>query len=59
MTLPDWIAAERQKILADARHHYPPADVFVNAPLALIQVAMKSRLQALDEMIVLLAEEKR
>ncbi len=45
----EWIAAEKKKLLNDERFHYPPANVIVNAPLALEQVSMKARMRALDE----------
>ena len=35
------------RIEADARYGYPPADPFVNSPLALIQVELKSQVAAL------------
>lgn len=35
------------QINADDRYHYPPADVMINAPLALIQVDLKSEICAL------------
>ena len=31
---------------SDERYNYPPAQVQINAPLALIQVSMKSRVDA-------------
>lgn len=36
------------QIDADERYHYEPANVEVNSPLALEQVAMKSEAQALS-----------
>jgi len=37
-----------ESITSDERYHYSPAQVHINAPLALIQVAMKSRVDALN-----------
>jgi hypothetical protein len=34
-------------IESDERYRYPPADVVINAPLALIQVLMKAQVNAL------------
>ena len=34
--------------LADARLHYPPASVVINAPLALIQVALEEERDILE-----------
>ncbi len=36
------------ELKADERLGYPPANVFTNAPLALIQVALKNELMALN-----------
>jgi len=36
------------ELKADERLSYPPANVFTNAPLALIQVALKNELMALN-----------
>lgn len=44
----DFIREEIARVSADERLSYPPADVTINAPLALIQVALKSRIQALQ-----------
>ena len=41
------IKSELEKILSDERLQYPPANVLVNAPLALIQVELKARAAAL------------
>ena len=41
------IRAEIARIESDERYSYPPAQVQINAPLALIQVNMKSRVWAL------------
>lgn len=54
-----WIAAEKKKIDDDDRFHYKPALVHVNAPLALIQVAMGARHEVLLEMERLLAPKPR
>lgn len=42
------ITARIAEIKKDPRFSYPPAQVQVNAPLALIQVEMKSRVEALE-----------
>mgnify|MGYP000091363213 CR=1 FL=1 len=36
------------ELKADERLGYPPANVFTNAPLALIQVALKNEIMALN-----------
>ena len=41
------IRARIADIDADERYHYPPAQVQINAPLALIQVSMGSEARAL------------
>ncbi len=41
------IEAMIARIKADERYKYPPADPFVNAPLALIQVELKGQVAAL------------
>ncbi len=41
------IRAAIARIDADERYHYPPALVQINAPLALEQVAMSAKVQAL------------
>jgi len=50
----EWVRAEIAEIDADERHHYKPADVRVNAPLALEQVGMSSRMQVLKKVLELL-----
>ena len=52
--LRDWLKAEIKKIDDDARFHYEPALVQINAPLALEQVAMKARMRTLKEVQSLL-----
>ena len=52
--LRDWLKAEIKKIDDDERFHYEPALVQINAPLALEQVAMKSRMRTLKEVQSLL-----
>ena len=47
----DYIDAEIKKIEDDERHHYPPALIQVNAPLALIQVQLQARRDALEEVL--------
>lgn len=44
---PGEIRARLAEIDADDRYHYPPALIQINAPLALIQVSMKSEANAL------------
>ena len=46
------------ELKADERLGYPPANVFTNAPLALIQVALKSELMALNWVLKESEEEK-
>jgi len=41
------IAAQLCKIESDERLHYPPADVFSNAPLALIQTQLETEQRVL------------
>jgi len=41
------IKAKIAELEADERHNYPPANVNVNAPLALIQVDIDGKLSAL------------
>jgi len=41
------IQARLDEIEADERFHYPPANVLVNAPLALIQVELKAQHEVL------------
>jgi len=40
-----------EEIDKDERHHYPPADVFINAPLALIQMGLKGAEDALKKLL--------
>ena len=44
-----WLEVEIGKIEADERFHYEPANIDTNAPLALIQVTMKTRFDTLHE----------
>jgi len=46
MLKPETIQKLIDELLADERIHYPPANVFSNAPLALMQVGMKAKLHA-------------
>lgn len=48
--LQSWVAAEKKKIDEDARYHYAPAQVQINAPLALIQLGMEARMSLLCQM---------
>ena len=43
----DEILAKIKELKNDERHGYKPASVQVNAPLALIQVAIQARIDAL------------
>jgi NTP pyrophosphatase (non-canonical NTP hydrolase) len=47
------------EVEADERLHYPPALVEINAPLALIQVALKTRQEVLHNAIRLLEAERK
>ncbi len=49
ITLNQYVTQEMAKIDADERFHYPPASIFSNAPLALIQTDLKTRYQMLKE----------
>jgi hypothetical protein len=42
------ICAEIAKIKADKRYHYPPATIEINAPLALIQLEMETKVTILE-----------
>ena len=44
----DQILAQIKKVQSDSRYNYPAANVFSNAPLALIQVSMKATVEALE-----------
>jgi hypothetical protein len=46
------------ELKADERLSYPPANVFTNAPLALIQVALKNEVMALT-WVLKESEEKK
>lgn len=48
---PEEIEAMISKVESDERYNYPPADVFSNAPLALIQVEMKATVDTLKWML--------
>lgn len=45
-----------KEIESDERYNYPPANVFVNAPLALIQIEMKGRVTAFKQALLLIDE---
>ena len=47
--LNEFINKEMKKIEDDERYHYKPALAIVNAPLALIQVEMESRMRTLKQ----------
>jgi len=42
------VKSKAEELLADERLHYPPANVFVNAPLALIQVELTAKINILN-----------
>lgn len=42
------IKAKLAELKSDERLSYPPADVFSNAPLALIQVELEAKVKALE-----------
>jgi hypothetical protein len=50
------IKAEMSAIDADERFHYKKATVFENAPLALIQLEMETRMRTLKKVLALLEE---
>ena len=52
--LKEYIQSEIEKIKTDERYSYPPADIFINAPLALIQVDMKARVRVLEKILKVL-----
>ena len=54
-----WVQNQINVIEADSRYHDKPASVQVNAPLALIQVSLKTRLQVLQQIQILLKEGSR
>ena len=56
--LQHWVEVEDQKIEDDERFHYPAAQVQINAPLALIQVSLKSRRQAIKEVKAMLEKKE-
>ena len=58
MEIKDYIQQEIDKIESDDRYNYPPANIMINAPLAIIQIEMKSRHKALTEVFTLLKEEE-
>ena len=45
------IAAKIDEILADEVLSYPAADIFINAPLALVQLAMEVKLHTLQDVL--------
>ncbi len=47
--LKEWVDKQIKEIDEDERFHYKSADVFSNAPLALIQVSLESRMQILKK----------
>lgn len=53
------ILKEIQRIKTDPRFNYPPALVDVNAPLALIQVYQKARVEALEWALLSGGPERR
>ena len=49
--LEKFVKGEIAEIEADERYHYEPADVFSNAPLALIQMQMDGSIHAYKSML--------
>lgn len=47
----EFVKAEMQKIDSDERFHYPKATIDVNAPLALIQFGMGSKMRILQKVL--------
>ncbi len=54
--LKEFLEVEIAEIESDERHHYPSANVFSNAPLALIQLDMSSRLNTLKQVEKIIKE---
>ncbi len=52
------IKKDINEIDKDERYHYPPADVFSNAPLALVQMGMKGRMSILKKYKELLEKKE-
>ena len=52
------IESKIAEIRADARYTYPTANVFSNAPLALIQVEMKAQVRILEWVLGIEEKEK-
>ncbi len=52
--LKEWVNKQIKEIDADERFHYKPANVIINAPLALIQVELDSKMQILKKVKELL-----
>lgn len=50
---------DMKQIDEDERFHYEPANVFINAPLALQQVSMKSAYGAYEKVLFLLQKVKK
>ena len=49
-----WVRQQIIAIEADERYHYKPASIQVNAPLALIQLDMNSRMTVLKQVLKML-----
>ncbi len=45
------ILAELEELKKDERNYYPIATVFVNAPLALIQLQLSTKINTLEEIL--------
>lgn len=45
------IAQRVDELLSDERVSYPTADVFINAPLALVQISLQSEIHALQRVL--------
>lgn len=49
--LKEFLLSEIAEVENDERYHYPPADVWINAPLALEQVALKTKIATLKKVL--------
>ena len=54
--LEEWIDEQIKEVEEDERFHYKPANVIINAPLALIQVGLDSQMRVLKKVKELLNE---
>lgn len=49
-TILEWVDVRIREIDDDERHHYERANVVINAPLALVQLEMSSRMLTLRQL---------